>query len=101
MIMKFIDNIVNKIGADKILHFLVGYFITSTLTFLIMLQEEVTGPIAIAVPIVGAVVTLGVAWVKEMMDTKFDKKDLVASMLGTIPVFVIVAIGVWFHALSN
>lgn len=101
MIMKIVDNFVNKVGTDKILHFLVGSLITSILTFVIIIQDAIVSPVAIAVPLAGAGLTALLAWAKEMLDDQFSKKDLIASILGAIPIIIAVAIGVLFNVLSN
>lgn len=100
--MKALDNFLNKIGIDKALHFFVGFFICTCMTMVMILQEGDVSPIIIATPIGGTVLTGILAWAKEMsFDDTFDKKDIIASLLGCIPVYILVAIGVLFNYLSH
>lgn len=70
--MSFINKIVNKIGEDKVLHFLVGALITA-------LQS----PIGWIGVLIGAVLVLGLSVLKEYtLDEKPDIWDIVAAACG-------------------
>lgn len=98
--MKIVDNFLSKVGTDKILHFLVGCAITSLIAFVLICQEATMGIWALGMVIPGLVLTGLLSWVKEMNDDTFDKKDILASVLGAVPPFIAIAIGLIFLALS-
>lgn len=82
--MKLIDNIINKFGSDKILHFLVGGY----LTYLFALFGWVSF-------IVGFLITMFLEFVKEKwFDTVFDKKDFIATLIGSLFTVIIYIISV-------
>lgn len=96
------NDLIAKIGQDKILHFLVGSLITAFMTLIAGLQEPEIGWGTMGAPTIGFVVTAFFALIKEaLIDTEFDWKDLVATLLGTIPIFIATALGTLFHVLSN
>lgn len=101
--MKYIDNLINKFGNDKILHFLGGGFICSLITFIVILQEHDLGDLnKILSVFIGVFFVLFLSFIKEiMLDDKPDWSDVLASVLGCIPVFISVGIGVLFNVLSN
>ena len=72
--MKLIDNIINKFGSDKILHFLVGGYLTCLFGLF--------GWVSL---IIGFIITFILEFIKEkFLDNVFDKKDFIATMLGSI-----------------
>lgn len=90
-----------KIGVDKILHFCLGGFITALFTIPMILQEAEITETAIAFPIVGTMFVAGASFIKEILvDGEFNKKDILWSVLGCIPVFIVCALGILFHNLS-
>lgn len=99
--MTFSD-LIAKIGQDKVLHFLVGSLITAFMTLIAGLQEPEIGWGTMGAPTIGLVVTAFFALVKEtIIDTEFSWKDLVATLLGAVPIFIATAFGILFHVLSN
>lgn len=95
------NDFVQKVGLDKLTHFFTGCSICSLVSFVAILQEHELGYAAmIALPIIGTFVAAFIGAAKEMIDKKFDVKDLIATVLGCIPVFIAVAIGAWFNYLS-
>ena len=82
--MKLIDNIINKFGSDKILHFLVGGYLTCLFALF--------GWVSF---IVGFLITMFLEFVKEKwFDTVFDKKDFIATLLGSLFTVIIYVISV-------
>lgn len=82
--MKLIDNIINKFGSDKIFHFLVGGYLTC-----------LCGLFGWVGLIVGFVVTMLLEFAKEKwFDTVFDKKDFIATLLGSLFTVIIYVISV-------
>lgn len=69
--MNCIQKIVAKIGIDKVAHFAVSAFLT------LALGRFVHWAIS-----AGVVIALGIA--KELWDGAFDKKDLLADVLGVL-----------------
>lgn len=96
------NDLIAKIGQDKILHFLVGSFITAFMTLIAGLQEPEINWGTMGAPVIGLAVTVFFAVIKEVIiDTKFSWKDLVATLLGAVPIFIATAFGILFHVLSN
>lgn len=95
------NNLIQKIGIDKVLHFLVGALITSIVTIVISFQEPTITNYTMAVPLIGAIATFMIAVFKEISDNKFDWKDVLATVLGVVPIFLSTCFGVLLHNLSN
>lgn len=96
------NDLIAKIGQDKVLHFLVGSLITAFMTLIAGLQEPEIDWSTMGAPTIGLVVTAFFAGVKEaLIDTEFNWKDLVATLLGAVPIFIATAFGILFHILSN
>ncbi|WP_418573999.1 hypothetical protein [Phocaeicola sp.] len=100
--MKVLDNLINKVGNDKVLHFLGGGFICSLVSFVVILQEIGLTPLEkVSAVLIGTVFVLILSVLKELIaDDKADWYDVLAAVLGCIPVFVCVGLGVWFNQLS-
>lgn len=84
--MKLINNIVNKIGWDKIVHFLVAYLIVD-LFYIFSLSID----IATLGVIVACILTL----VKEFVldtDTKSDFNDMCYSYVGAFASYIIIVL---------
>lgn len=96
------DKLINKIGVDKVLHFCVGAVISFCFTNVVMLQEGTIGVDNLWVAIIGIIVTMILECMKEfIIDGNPDKKDILATFLGSVLVFVVNAIGILFYILSN
>jgi len=74
MIMKFVDKIFEKVGVDKVLHFVVGGWITAKFCE--------SGSFIAAV--IGILFVCFISIVKERLDSKYDWKDIAAAMLGCL-----------------
>ena len=97
--MKALDNLIGKLGNDKVLHFLGGCSICSFVSFIVILQESgLTLLEKVSSVLIGTVFVLILSVLKELIaDDKADWMDVIASVLGCIPVFIAVAIGTWFN----
>lgn len=96
------NDFITKIGQDKVLHFLVGSLITAFMTLIAGLQEPEIDWYTMGAPAIGLAVTAFFAVVKEVLiDAEFSWKDLVATLLGAVPIFIATAFGILFHVLSN
>lgn len=96
------NELITKIGQDKILHFLIGSLITAIMTLIVGLQEPEIGWSTMGAPVIGLVVTAFFGFVKEkIIDTEFSVKDLIATVLGSVPIFLATFLGVLFHILSK
>ncbi len=70
--MEFINKIIEKVGIDKVLHFVCGGWITSIFT-----------PFGWCGVVVGTIYTFIISVIKEKyLDDHFDWKDIIAAMLG-------------------
>lgn len=100
--MKILDDFLAKVGTDKVLHFLGGGFICSLITFVVILQEPLVSWEKVSAVTIGAVFVLIISILKELLlDDKPDWKDIWAAMLGSLLVYLAVALGVWFEFLMN
>lgn len=96
------NELITKIGVDKILHFAIGGLIVALFTLPIALQEPEINTTTLLTPLAGTVVVAIFSWFKEAaIDDEFSWEDILASVLGAIPVFIATALGVLFHILSN
>lgn len=100
--MKSLDDFISKVGNDKVLHFLGGGYLCSLITFVVILQEGFMSYYReIASVLIGTISVFVLSVMKEtIMDSKADWKDVLASVLGCVPVFIAVALGSWFNYLS-
>lgn len=72
--MKLIDKIINKMGNDKVMHFLLGGWLVS-----------LGIPYGIIITIIMFIFMIGISYIKEKyLDASFDKKDIYAAILGGI-----------------
>lgn len=100
--MKELDDLVKKVGNDKVLHFLGGAWICAVISFVVMFQKCNTSSWEkISSIFVGTLVVVVLSVVKEIfLDDKADWMDVVASVAGCITIFAAVALGLWFNSLS-
>lgn len=71
--MKFLNTFINKVGYDKLLHFLVQALITA---YAAILGSEYMWGIMILSPVIGCL--------KELFDSKFDFKDVLFGIIGSV-----------------
>lgn len=95
------DKLVNKLGADKIMHFLAGGWISSFLTHILILQEGqgLSNMQLFLSPTLGLICVLFIAAMKELADKEFSWKDILATVLGAITIYVATGMGVLFNIL--
>lgn len=95
------DNLINKIGLDKIAHFGIGGIICAFMTFIVMLQEihSFGYKQILLCPFVGYFVTAFWSVIKEYFfdGPRADWKDIVAGMLGCVFIHISVCVGVLFN----
>lgn len=71
--MELVDNIIKKYGSDKVIHFVCGGWITSVFSLFGLWST-----------IIGVLFTFIISFVKEKyLDDFFDKKDIIAAMVGS------------------
>lgn len=84
--MRLVDTLINKFGSDKILHFLVGGYLTCLFGLF--------GWVGL---VVGFIVTMFLEFAKEKwLDTVFDKKDFLATFAGSMVTIVIFILSILF-----
>lgn len=95
------NKLVNKLCADKIMHFLAGGWICSFITLIAILQEgtRLSNTQLLLSPTIGFICVLVIEVMKELSDTKFDWKDVLATMIGAATVYLATGIGVLFNVL--
>lgn len=97
-----LDKFINKVGVDKILHFCVGAVISFCFSNVVMLQEGTIGIDSIWAAIIGIIVIMIFECIKEfIIDNNPDKKDILATFLGSLIPFIVNAIGILFYIASN
>lgn len=100
--MKFTDWLVSKVGNDKLLHFTVAGLITFSFAVILTFQEGLIDYRVIFAAIISIIPTMILVLMKEfIIDTKADKKDIVASLLGSLIPTIIFSIGYLLNILSN
>lgn len=84
--MKLIDDFINKIGNDKLLHFLMGFCISATFLLLCFLSNpEMIGTYEQIYAYVISFIIVGlISVIKEFFDNVFDNKDIFAAEIGAI-----------------
>lgn len=96
------NELITKIGVDKLLHFSIGGLITALFTIVATLQEGYVDTSIIAFPFIGLIPVAMFSWFKEaVIDSEFSWMDILASVLGAVPVFIATALGVLFYTLSD
>lgn len=94
------NNLINKISIDKITHFSMGGLICALFTFIFLLQDFDTLEVwqVLLLPLIGTVVTFVLSIIKEfIIDEVVDWKDIIAGMLGCVPVYIAIGIGILFN----
>ena len=89
--MKLINNLINKVGNDKLLHFLVGFCISAVvlLLYFLLCPETIGTYEQVYAYIVSFIIVGFISVVKEFFDDAFDNKDIFASEIGAvIPVLI-------------
>lgn len=84
-------------GVDKLLHFAFGGLICALISIITIFQEPFINWYSSLYLIIGTIATFIIAIMKEIIDIKFEWKDVIATMLGCIPVYIAVILGIWFH----
>ena len=92
-----INDFGNKVGVDKVLHFSIEGLISAYFTIILVLQEPNVTLDLVVLSFIGTIIVWFLSLCKEFMDIKVDWKDIVASILGTIPVIIATILGVLLH----
>lgn len=100
--MKELDDLVKKLGNDKVLHFLGGSWICALVTIVTILQEDNLNSLEkVGSVLIGTVVVIILSVIKELiMDEEADWMDVLAAVTGCVTIFASVGIGVLFNFLS-
>ena len=100
-IMKVINDLLVKIGTDKVLHFFGGGFLCAILAIISLLQDGVYTPEAInGSALIGTIVTIVLIILKELFDKKFDLLDIAAGLIGCAFIWLAIGIGFLLNYLS-
>lgn len=76
--MKLADNLINKYGADKVLHHAFCRLICALVTIVSMFFFSANVLLTILYPLAGSVVVFLLSVLKECIDGVFDGKDILA-----------------------
>lgn len=97
-----LTDFINKVGVNKILHFTFGAIISFVITNIVIIQEGIIDVSVIWASIIGVIVALIVELFKEfIVDNNVDKKDILATVLGSILPIIVNTIGYLFNIWSN
>ena len=89
--MKLVDDLIKKIGNDKLLHFLVGFCISAVvlLLYFLLCPETIGTYEQVYAYIISFIIVEFISVVKEFFDYPFDNKDILAAEIGAVvPVLV-------------
>ena len=89
--MKLVDDLIKKIGNDKLLHFLVGFCISAVVLLVyFLIRPETIGTYEQTYAYILSFIIVGfISVVKEFFDNVFDNKDIFAAEIGAvIPVLI-------------
>lgn len=78
--MKAVNDIIEKYGVDKVLHFLVGALMVAMASIFGLVFFGFTGFLVATFGMIPVVYV--VSYIKEKLDSKFDVLDIKAAMLG-------------------
>ena len=76
------NELITKIGVDKILHFSVGATIALSVTLILCFVGSISNVVPYS--IIGTNVAVLCGLVKEFCDAKFSKEDFISTMFGGI-----------------
>lgn len=97
------NDLINKIGLDKIAHFGIGAAIYAFITFMFVFSMPIDNTLelnwgfVLFYPLIGYWLVGILAFFKELDDFTPDKKDFFASLLGCVFVHLGIIIGYLFH----
>lgn len=88
------NQLIEKIGTDKLLHFFAGAWICAVLSIVIVLQEwEFTLPMFMLATTMSTLIVLVISVIKEMLDSEFNWKDILAAIIGCVTIYLTFGIG--------
>lgn len=87
--MKIVNDVLDKVGIDKILHFLGGGLISS----LIIIFGAALNISQIISFLIGFIIVFVLSIIKEFLDDKFDWIDILAAMIGTLLSITVIGLG--------
>lgn len=92
------NNLINKIGLDKIAHFGIGGLICAIFSLVFIIQDipDITYKSILLYPFIGYIITMFLSIIKEYCFDypNSDWKDILAGMLGCIFVHIFICFGV-------
>ena len=100
------NELIAKIGLDKLAHLGIGGLVCALFTFVVILQDADTllgGNVwrALLTPFIGTVAVMMFELFKEYLDSEFNWKDVLWTFIGCLMVFAAVGMGILFYVLSN
>lgn len=98
--MKLTNDLLAKVGTDKMLHHLGCVLICAFVTIVLILWEGVINWSALLDVGIGAAAALLLSILKEKLDNKYDWKDIAWGMSGCLWVLLAVVTGVLLHQLA-
>lgn len=96
-----INKVVNKLGIDKVLHFLCGAVIAFVFNIIIIIVQEAAMTTAkyFITTIIGVIAAIVIGLVKEFIDTKFDIKDFLVTAFGGVFTYMIFVLAILIQIL--
>lgn len=94
-----INKVVNKLGIDKVLHFLCGAVIAFVFNIIIVQEAAMTTAKYFITTIIGVIAAIVIGLVKEFIDTKFDIKDFLVTAFGGVFAYMIFVLAILIQIL--
>lgn len=92
------NELINKIGTDKLLHFFAGAWICAVLSIVTLLQDwEFTLPMFMLSTTISTLIVFVVSVIKEMVDSEFNWKDILAAIIGCLTIYAAYGFGYFLY----
>ena len=98
--MKLINDIINKFGTDKVLHFLSGAVIAFIVYITFILMYRIVDFKALLICLGGLFASAIIGFWKELFDFSIDWSDIKATALGGLVPFVFVLLGIVLYVIG-
>lgn len=94
--MKVLNDLIAKVGNDKVLHFVCGWLISLVINVVIILEQlPLSNGEILGYALIGPAICIFLEFMKEcILDKEFDKKDIIATAIGIACAYLTIIIGV-------
>lgn len=96
------NDLISKIGVDKLLHFFVGAFISFFITMFFILKEGLDNNTIFVFSIIGLGITAIIGFLKEMViDSVFNILDFIYTIAGGMVPSSIISVYLLYYIIFN